>query len=248
LSPCDEIDHAAAGTFGIRHADPILLSKQTNCTGNTGAMVKKADLTRRIIDTAMELAGEKGWRATTMSDIATRGEISLAEIYRIFPAKNDILKGFTRQIDEVVLAAGPEGDEGETHRDRLFDVMMRRFDALTPYRSGLESISRDLRGDPMAAASYACALRRSLAWMLEAAGIPSDGIAGMLRVKGLGVIYLMVFRVWLTDDSADLSRTMAALDSRLRQAEQFSNSLPVRRTRRRRAGADGSSSESTTTA
>ena len=189
-------------------------------------MVKKADLSRHIIDTAIKLAGEKGWRATTMADITTKGEISLAEISRVFPAKHDILKGFTRQIDEAVLSVGPEGDESETVRDRLFDVMMRRFDALTPYRSSLESISRDLRNDPVAAAVHACALRRSLAWMLEAAGIPSDGIAGALRVKGLGVIYLMVFRVWLTDDSADLSRTMAALDSRLRQAEQFSNSLP----------------------
>ena len=75
--------------------------------------------------------------------------------------------------------------------------------------------------------------------MLEAAGIPSDGIAGALRVKGLGVIYLMVFRVWLTDDSADLSRTMAALDARLRQAEQFSNSLPGRRSRRGQGTTDG---------
>ena len=74
--------------------------------------------------------------------------------------------------------------------------------------------------------------------MLEAAGIPSDGIAGALRVKGLAVIYLMVFKVWLTDDSADLSRTMAALDARLRQAEQFSNSLPGRRGRRGRRTAD----------
>ena len=74
--------------------------------------------------------------------------------------------------------------------------------------------------------------------MLEAAGIPSDGIAGVLRVKGLAVIYLMVFKVWLTDDSADLSRTMAALDARLRQAEQFSNSLPGRRGRRGRGTAD----------
>ena len=111
-------------------------------------MVKKADLPRHIIDTAMKLAGEKGWRATTMADIAARGEISLAEIYRVFPAKADILKGFTRQIDEAVLSVGPDGDESETPRDRLFDVMMRRFDALTPYRSGLESISRDLRSDP----------------------------------------------------------------------------------------------------
>jgi AcrR family transcriptional regulator len=201
-------------------------------------MVKKANLPRHIIDTAIKLAGEKGWRSTTMADIAARGEISLAEIYRVFPARHEILKGFTRQIDEAVLSVGPEGDESETQRDRLFDVMMRRFDALTPYRSGLDSISRDLRSDPVAAAVHACALRRSLAWMLEAAGIPSDGIAGMLRVKGLGVIYLMVFRVWLTDDSADLSRTMAALDSRLRQAEQFSNSLPGRRGRRRRRTGD----------
>ena len=80
--------------------------------------------------------------------------------------------------------------------------------------------------------------------MLEAAGIPSDGIAGVLRVKGLGVIYLMVFRVWLTDDSADLSRTMAALDSRLRQAEQFSNSLPGRRARRGRGRTDDAPDES----
>jgi hypothetical protein len=121
----------------------------------------------------------------------------------------------------------------------LFDVVMRRFDALTPYRSGLDSISQDLRGDPVAAAVYACSLRRSMAWMLEAAGIPSDGIAGALRIKGLGVVYLMVFRIWLTDDSADLSRTMAALDARLRQAEQFSQNLRGlgRRQRRRESGA-----------
>jgi AcrR family transcriptional regulator len=201
-------------------------------------MVKKADLSRQIIDTALTLAGEKGWRATTMADIAARAEISLAEIYRVFPTKSDILKGFTRRIDEAVLSEGPGGDESETPRDRLFDVMMRRFDALTPYRSGLDSISRDLRNDPVAGAVHACSRRRSLSWMLEAAGIPSDGIAGMLRVKGLAVIYLMVFKVWLTDDSADLSRTMAALDARLRQAEQFSNSLPGRRGRRGRGTAD----------
>jgi AcrR family transcriptional regulator len=202
-------------------------------------MVKKADLSRHVIDTAIKLAGEKGWRTTTMADIAAGAEVSLADIYRAFPTKSDILRGFTRRIDEAVLSEGRDGDESETPRDRLFDVVMRRFDALTPYRRGLDSISQDLRGDPVAAAVYACSLRRSLAWMLEAAGIPSDGIAGALRIKGLGVAYLMVFRIWLTDDSADLSRTMAALDARLRQAEQFSQSLRGLgwRQRRRESGA-----------
>ena len=191
-------------------------------------MAKKADLSRQIIDAAMKRAADKGWRATTMADIAAEAKLSLADIYRIFPGKPDILRGFTRQIDEAVLSGGGEGDEGETPRDRLFDVMMRRFDALTPYRAAVESISRDLRSDPVAAAWHACSLRRSLAWMLEAAGISADGFAGALRVKGLGAVYLAVMRVWLTDDSADLSRTMAALDARLRQAEQFSRTLRSR--------------------
>jgi hypothetical protein len=34
-------------------------------------------------------------------------------------------------------------------------------------------------------------------------------------------IYLSVLRVWLADDSADMTRTMAALDSRLRHAERW---------------------------
>ena len=203
-------------------------------------MVKKADLPRHIIDTAIKLAGEKGWRATTMADIAARAEISLAEIYRVFPAKSDILKGFTRQIDEAVLSVGPDGDESETARDRLFDVMMRRFDALTPYRSGLESISRDLRNDPVGGARSMPA-PPALSGMDAGSGRHPIGWdrGHALRVKGLGVIYLMVFRVWLTDDSADLSRTMAALDARLRQAEQFSNSLPGAGRRRGRGRTDG---------
>ncbi|WP_051511796.1 TetR/AcrR family transcriptional regulator [Skermanella stibiiresistens] len=205
-------------------------------------MAKKADLSRQIVDAAMKLAGQKGWRATTMADIAAEAKLSLADIYRTFPGKSDILRGFTRQIDELVLSEGGQDDGTETLRDRVFDVMMRRFDALTPYRAAVDAVSRDLRGDPVAAAIHACALRRSLAWMLEAAGVPADGLVGAVRVKGLGVIYLAVMRVWLTDDSADLSRTMAALDARLRQAEQFSRTL---RSRGRRGDQTGTDEDST---
>ena len=95
-------------------------------------MVKKANLPRHIIDTAIKLAGEKGWQATTMADIAARGKFRWLKSAAYLPARHEILKGFTRQIDEAVLSVGPEGDESETQRDRLFDVMMRRFDALLP--------------------------------------------------------------------------------------------------------------------
>ena len=54
---------------------------------------------------------------------------------------------------------------------------------------------------------------------LEAAGLSSGGARGLLRVKGLALIYLTSTRVWLRDESPDKSRTMAALDKQLRRAE-----------------------------
>jgi hypothetical protein len=60
-----------------------------------------------------------------------------------------------------------------------------------------------------------------MAWMLEAAGVSTAGLRGRLRVRALAVLYLSELRVFLRDDTEDLSKTMAALDRRLRQAEPW---------------------------
>jgi hypothetical protein len=67
-----------------------------------------------------------------------------------------------------------------------------------------------------------------MALMLEAAGVSSSGIAGALRTKGLGAIYLATMRDWFRDDSTDKARTMAALDARLRRAESWARRLDRR--------------------
>ena len=66
-------------------------------------------------------------------------------------------------------------------------------------------------------------LRRSLANMLEAAGLSASGLRGAFRIEGLGVLYACALRVWLKDESADLSKTMAELDKRLGQVEHYIN-------------------------
>jgi AcrR family transcriptional regulator len=118
---------------------------------------------------------------------------------------------------------------GETPRDRLFDVMMRRFDALRPYRAGLAAVVRDLPAEPLTALAFGRQLMRSLAWMLRAAGIEVEGPGGAVRVTGLLAIHARIMRVFLKDDTADLSRTMAALDAALSRAEGWANSLPCPR-------------------
>ena len=105
-------------------------------------------------------------------------------------------------------------------RDRLFDLLMRRIDALQAHRAGVLALLRALPADPPTALLLALATRRSMRWMLEAAGIPTRGIHGELRVKGLVAVWLWTIRAWRADDNEDLAATMAALDAALRRAEQ----------------------------
>jgi AcrR family transcriptional regulator len=178
--------------------------------------VNKSD---KIISAALKLAARDGWHQLSLSDIATAAKVSLPDLAQMFPTKSALLAAWSRGIDaEVLKAAEAEDLDGEAARDRLFDVLMMRFDALSPSKAAIRRISRDMARDPVAAVALLRPAMQSLGWMLEAAGIDSSGIRGALRVRGLALIWARVFRVWL-DDGEDQAKTMAELDRRLRQAE-----------------------------
>jgi AcrR family transcriptional regulator len=175
------------------------------------------DPRQRLIAAALALAADKGWRRTGMADIAAAAGVSLAETQRLFRSKFALLAGFRRDIDQAVLAgAAPSADESV--RDRLFDVLMRRFEALKPHRVALKVILRDSIGTP-APVKALPGLLRSMSWMLAAASIPAAGYRGRLTTRLVAALYLSVFPAFLQDDGADLGTTMAVLDRRLRQVE-----------------------------
>ena len=195
-----------------------------------GKAGKSSDPVDRIVDAALNLAGERGWRGLSLSEIAAAAGMTLAELYRHVRGKGAILDAFRRRIDAAVLAGSAPADPEEGARDRLFDVLMRRFDALKPHRDAVAALWREGTGapfgDPLAALAGLCGLARSMAWMLEAAGISASGLLGRLRTKGLSAVWLATLPIWLKDDSADLAATMAALDRNLKRAEGALNSLP----------------------
>jgi len=193
------------------------------------AEAKPADPARHVIEVALRLAAERGWAGLALADIAAAAKLSLAELYALYPSKTAILVALSREVDRQVLA-GLESSAEESTRDRLFDLIMKRFDALTPYRDGLAAVARGAGRDPAAALCGLDQLARSMALTLEAAGVSASGLAGALRTKGLGIIYLATMRDWFRDDSTDKSRTMAALDARLRRAEGWARRLDRRGT------------------
>ena len=65
--------------------------------------------------------------------------------------------------------------------------------------------------------------------VLEAADLPSGGLAGLIRCQALAVAYGQVVRVWLDDDTADQARTMAALDKHLSRLERLARGFGPRR-------------------
>jgi AcrR family transcriptional regulator len=197
-------------------------------------MVQKTerDLDAALIEAAMALFSERGYAAVRLQDIADRAEMDLGALRQRVANKLDILKLFLRRLDANVLGEDAGFGPEETVRDRLFDLLMRRFDALTPYRPALRAILQDVGRDPAALLCLAPQGMTALGWYLEAAGTSADGLRGAMRIKGLSVIWLHCLRIWEKDDSDDLAKTMKALDKALGQAERLATwmqSSPHRR-------------------
>lgn len=179
----------------------------------------------KIIAAALALAVETPWSEMTMAQIAARAGVQLADMENAFTCKDDILAAHAKSVDAKVLAAFPGGASGDVPRDRLFDVIMERFDVLNEDREGIIAILKNLRCDPKEALIAVPYLGRSMAWMLEAAKIPATGWRGAARVAGLAAVYLATIRTWMKDDSADMPKTMAALDKHLKKAEKIASSF-----------------------
>jgi AcrR family transcriptional regulator len=173
-----------------------------------------------IIAAALKLIATRGWRDVTLRGIATEAGVPFAELYAAFPTKAEIVGAFLADIDRQVLEGVEDTpDPDETVRDRLFDTLMRRYDALRPHRDAVAALAEGLARDPLAVLALRRALMRSMAVVLEASGLTAEGIVGALRQKSLAALHGSVLRTWLRDDSADLGKTMVALDSRLKALE-----------------------------
>jgi AcrR family transcriptional regulator len=177
------------------------------------------DTRGKIVDALMELAAERRFEEISITDIATRAGIGLADFRDAFPSKGAVLGAFNRRIDRAVLAGSSEALEGEPAKERLFDVLMRRLDAMAPYREGIRGIVEWTRRDPLAGAALNREALNSMRFMLEASGIESEGPVGTVKLQGLVIAFARILDIWFRDDEPGFPATMAALDRELTRGE-----------------------------
>ena len=175
----------------------------------------------RVIQAAMALASEKPWHEITLAGIAKKADVPLGELRTIFRCKAEILGAFVRAVDDEALRrTGDVALQDKTARERIFDVVMTRFDVLGPHKAALRRIhGRDGRRPRVLMPP--APLLASQQWMLAAAGVGTDGLVGTVLVAGLAGAYADAYRTWLGEDDRGLPKTMARLDKRLRRGERW---------------------------
>ncbi len=178
----------------------------------------------KLVAALWQVTAEQGWNGLTLARVAASAGVPLAELRWRCPSRLHLLRLHGQAMDAAVLADA-EAQQHGSPRDRVFDTLMRRIDAMQPHRAGLLRLFQDVQRDPLLALLLLAELPGSMAWMLEAAGIPSAGLLGLLRVKGTTAVWLATVRAWAKDETQDLAPTMAALDRALDQAEKLARSL-----------------------
>jgi len=182
-----------------------------------GGMSERA----KAIDALMALLAEQSFEQIGLAEVAGRAGLKLSQLRAEFGSVLAIFAAHVKDIDRAVLAGGDADMTEEPPRERLFDVLMRRLEALAPYKEAVRSVMRSARRNPGLALALNAMAVRSQSWMLEAAGIGAHGPRGALRAQGAALMFARVLSVWVDDEEEGLDRTMAALDRGLASAERW---------------------------
>lgn len=204
-------------------------SAKNSSAGKSGAKSVGGTIMDGIADAVAAEAAAVGWRNVTMEAVADRAGLGLGEVLLHAPSKTHALCTIIDRIDARTLAPVKKIDPEDSVRDRLFEILMRRFDALNERRDEAKAVMRGVARDPAAALLVGCRLQRSFAAILAAAGVSTSGLVGLARIQGLKAVAAFALRAWMADDSTDMSKTMAALDRALGRAEKLAGMTSLRR-------------------
>jgi len=178
----------------------------------------KETIIRKGVDAALKLAAENPWAELTLAEIAAEAGLELSEFHDVAD-KADIAAAIEGVLDKAMSVEG--ADMEDTPRERLFDVIMLRFEEMETHRGALLSLQHYRERNPRRLAKLGRARMKTARWALACAGLDGQSDVPMsVRAAGLAWTLSRTERAWRKEESADFSRTMAELDKQLRAAEE----------------------------
>lgn len=176
----------------------------------------------KIIEESFLFIEKNSWERFSIEKFATLNKYKIMEVKNFIDNKNQLLFEFSKMIDDKV-EENIDTDEFENSniKDNIFELIMMRFDVMTPFKGGLKKIINEIK-NPIILKKISHNIMESMDFYLEFSNAYDDSIFDIIKKKSLFLIYSYCFKVWLEDDSEELSKTMSELDRLLNYSEKFS--------------------------
>ena len=170
---------------------------------------------KKIVETILVLLKSKEWKSLSLKEIKKKSNIN--QFDKLIKSKKELIKKINEYFD-YKLSLELKNIEQSNNKDMIFEILMMRFDILQNYRKGVISIFQSFKSKPQDILFLLPNILDSIILMINVTNISSKGVTGTLRVKGILLIYISSFLVWMKDDTSSLEKTMIALDKNLDQA------------------------------
>lgn len=182
---------------------------------------EKTETRARILEAAVDVITEKGFKSASMREIAQRAKVGDATIYNYFPSKEKLLYGYVEDVQRRVMASlrGIENFHEYSLGEQLQQLVDIELQTWLPAREFLQEIFRLTFYSPMAAYEHLEAARslnmRMVVDLLDAA-IEADEIPDQPYRELLPRLFwdyqTGILAYWLRDDSEGFANTTQMVD------------------------------------
>ncbi len=184
----------------------------------------------RLADAAWDQLASLAPAELDLDQIARHADIRPSAAHAVAGSVNALILHQLARLDREALVESLADieDAGEvTIREKILESLMHRFEVYAPYKLQIAALNEAARRDLQFGNSLLRSLVQAIRSLLRMVGDDLVGLRGEARVRGVAIVAMLVAREWQKDDSADLSHTMKAIDTRLAQAEEWGHNLKV---------------------
>ena len=190
------------------------------------------EIEKIYIEKGFNLINDIGWEQFSIENLSTKEKIPLNKLKVYFKCKYSIVEKFSRMIDKNIESKLRVNDfKDSSKKDILFELIMMRFDEMEEFKSSLARVLDASKKNPILISIITQNVMNTMDFFLELSNSYNNYAFDALKKYFLFLIYSITFKTWLTDNTEDLSKTMAELDRLLSTAENFqkkiSNFLPI---------------------
>lgn len=184
----------------------------------------------RLLESAVDVITEKGFKSASMREIAKRADVGDATIYNYFPSKEKLLYGYCEYVQEQVKAElkSIEDFHEFTLQEQLHQLVESELKAWLPAREYLQQVFELTFSAPVAGQQHLTKTRELFTAMvvdmldaaIDAGEIPDQPYKDLLP-RLMWDYMSAVLSYWLKDDSDSFANTTQLVDKSIEIAYQM---------------------------